>query len=859
MAFSVKSPIPPNRQDARRITQECANTVTQEFPLSANPAGNDEDLEFHISVTPVGSDEYLVRTERVFPGVPLAEEQLHWPVEQWLEQARQLMSDPVFGILQNQNLPASMPSSESGEDFDPRSPQSFPPIDASGDRGAAESSARNLIALGQQLYNALFQGSLRDSWMMAQGIAQHRQQMLRLRLGLKGNRLPRLPWEVLHDGDRTLATGTDVLFSRYQPNTGNLSVPTISPQSGNRALRILMAIAAPTDQESLELKREATYLQEELQRRARNSTPDRPRLELSTLEQPDRALLAQALEQSQYQVLHYAGHSNFGISGGDVYLVSSKTGLTETLSGDDLAGLLVNNGIQMAVFNSCRGAYTAKTDPLDNRGERNLAETLVKRGIPGVLAMAERIPDEVALTLTRLLYRNLNQGYPVDLSLSRARQGLISAYGSDRLYWALPILYFHPDFDGYLTKRRSGRDSEIDSDPFEPFEPVSGSGGFGDDTDPADEADLDGVLDEIEYGDMSNAEDAAMVGDLLRELAQPDESPSPAPSETRLASDSPSDRGSVARSPHQNAIAPTESPTPVGQSADMSKPSPFDLPPSRSDTRLLYRRQHPWLNRLLWAIGLIALVAIGVWVVRDRSRPTPEPQVSPSPTVEPTTAPALTPDRLSEANTADVTLYAIEQFNRDNLENGQKAVEALLDRGALQQASAALDPVKNADNAEVYFLRGRLAWQFVQSGNQDYSIDDARRYWETALRSRPGTLAYLEALGFAYYAEGKVEQAYQTWLDAVKAVAPDAPLSSELGAQSQAVLDAYGGLALALMKTASERSPAEGAKMQRQAVQLRQQILSANPSGFQPEALGQNWLWTQQAIRDWQQLLEMEV
>ncbi|UBF27762.1 CHAT domain-containing protein [Kovacikia minuta CCNUW1] len=64
--------------------------------------------------------------------------------------------------------------------------------------------------------------------------------------------------------------------------------------------------------------------------------------------------------------------------------------------------------------------------------------------------MAERIPDDVALNLSRLFYRNLKQLYPIDLSLSRARQGLLSSYGSNQLYWALPILYLHPEFDGYL-------------------------------------------------------------------------------------------------------------------------------------------------------------------------------------------------------------------------------------------------------------------------------------------------------------------------------------------------------------------------------------------------------------------------
>jgi hypothetical protein len=51
--------------------------------------------------------------------------------------------------------------------------------------------------LGQHLYGAVFQGTIRDSWMRAQEIAQHQQELLHLRLGLQETRLARLPWEVL--------------------------------------------------------------------------------------------------------------------------------------------------------------------------------------------------------------------------------------------------------------------------------------------------------------------------------------------------------------------------------------------------------------------------------------------------------------------------------------------------------------------------------------------------------------------------------------------------------------------------------------------------------------------------------------
>ena len=398
--------------------------------------------EFYLSVTPIWGNEYLVRTERVAPGVPLAEEQVTWAVDDWLAQASRLMKDPLQGLLRGEGLSAW----------------------AHAGAGGAGEQTNTLVALGQHLYNALFQGTIRDSWMTAQGIAKHRHEELRLRLGLKDQRLPRLPWEVLHNGDRSLATGTDVVFSRFHSGLITLIPPALLQHSleSKQPLKILMVLSAPTDQEVLALKQEALHLQEELQRTTRTGGRSQPFSEvvLNLLEQPGREQLTQSLEHEHYHVFHYAGHSDTGQSGGNLYLVSSKTGLTETLSGDDLAGLLVNNGIRLAVLNSCRGVYTA-TDGTGETDQGNLAEALIKRGVPAVLAMAERIPDDVALTLSRLFYRNLKQGYAIDLSLSRTRQGLVSSYSSHQFYWALPILYLHSAFDGYLLPS-----SNTDSSPF---------------------------------------------------------------------------------------------------------------------------------------------------------------------------------------------------------------------------------------------------------------------------------------------------------------------------------------------------------------------------------------------------------
>lgn len=810
--------------------------------------------EFHISVTPLGGDDYLVRIERVAPGVPLAEEQVRWSVDDWLLSARQLMNDPLLGVLQG--------NAAFGDDI------FFLP---EWDEPVSQSSL-NLVALGQQLYNALFQGSLRDSWMMAQAIAQNQRSVLRLRLGLKGTALPRLPWEVLHAGDRPLATGTDVAFSRYQLGPDFRHPAYALANKPHQPLKILMVIAGPSDQESLELAAEASHLQEELKSRSPNEPPA---IQLTILAQPGRERLTQALEQGQYQVFHYAGHSNLGDSGGDVYLVSDRTGLTETLNGDDLAGLLVNNGVQLAVFNSCRGAYIANQGDISTGQDRNLAEALVKRGIPAVLAMAERIPDEVALTLTRLLYRNLNQGYPIDLSLSRARQGLIAAYGSNQLYWALPVLYLHPEFDGFLTNfddaahnreqlftlddplelsptlpnpeslfgppsRLSPAQFLDDQDEFSRFDTDYGDGSLADFEDDLDPNEPDGDDTSAFIRDLLTQLDSKPVGGEVTPLANnpapplPDfvnqELPTQPPSGVALPANS---RTSAPAQP-QNIVNP-----PVNRQVTKTTPQFW---------RRVQGVPKQWL--LLGATGVMAIALYCSWLLFSKPQAKtlvnlPSVQESPG-------------DINASVNTSKLTALAIEQLSQGNLAAGQKSVEELLNREALKQASAALAvvPKSQIEKPEISFLKGRLAWQSVKKGSQDFNISDARRYWETAKKAQPKSSAYLTALGFAYYAEGNFERANQAWFDALYLL-EDTKGKSEVQAApvKKEALTIYAGLAMGLRQSAQKQSPSKRASLLNESRKLRQKVLRDAPLDFQPEALSKNWLWTEKAIKDWQVLL----
>ena len=358
---------------------------------------------------------------------------MQWPVADWLEQAKSLMQDPLLNLLKGRHN--HVIATHSGNSH----------FSVASERA----NFTTLVRLGQTLHSELFKGQLHDSWVTAQGMAQNQRDLLRLRIGIKSSRLHQLPWEALHTGTRSLATGTDVIFSRYLLSHRQVhSNPALQSSTASQVLRILMVIAAPNDQERLELKQEAHYLQSALYPHTDDTNDPSVDVQLKILEQPGRVELAQELEGGNYQALHYAGHSKLGNAGDELYLVRRQTGLIERLSSEDLTDLLINNGVKLAVFNSSGEGYSSGSDA--GWQERNLAQRLVSRGVPAVVAMTERIPDHVAITFTQLLYRNLRKGQSIDLSLNRTRQGLISAYGSHQFYWVLPTLYMHPLFDGYL-------------------------------------------------------------------------------------------------------------------------------------------------------------------------------------------------------------------------------------------------------------------------------------------------------------------------------------------------------------------------------------------------------------------------
>ncbi|MEM8501764.1 MAG: CHAT domain-containing protein [Cyanobacteria bacterium P01_D01_bin.1] len=805
--------------------------------------------EFGLSITAVGDDQYWVRTERVAKGVQLAEEKVQWPVADWLEQAKSLMHDPLLGLLKGQQnrVVATRPDGSSSV------------------RSADDTNLITLVHLGKTLHNELFRGQLRDSWVAAQGVAHHRQDLLRLRIGIKDSRLQQLPWEALHAGTRPLATGTDVIFSRYILNRHQVhSNPAVQSSAAGQVLRILMVIAAPNDQERLELKQEVHHLQLELHPRMVEASDSSVDVQLKILEQPGRAELTQELERGNYQALHYAGHSNLGNAGGDLYLVSRQTGLTERLSGEDLAGLLVNNGVKLAVFNSCRGGYSSGSD--EGWQERNLAQALVNRGMPAVIAMTERIPDHVAITFTQLLYRNLKKGLAIDLSLNRTRQGLISAYGSHQFYWVLPTLYMHPLFDGYLVKTKAELENTRLLDTIaDPFGDMFSDLGLPDmdlsirtaqkvpttqsvaiamrSTSPTEPMDVsDSGTSDITASDRRSQHDIEEPLTALSNETVVKEVSTSTVAKGLEDSNNPSALASRKKSTGFYMEPTADSSTAsVTASAEGLTNSPQSELPKLVGERL--SRSHTLHTKILTVpgaitLGLIALSGITAvtWLNRSQPRSAPVENVS----------------GLSLPTRVDLA------FQQDDLDEATVAIKALIDNNQFSDAITALQSANQTQqqDAIIAFLKGRAQWGLVKQNNSEYSVDDVRRSWVTALESESDWMEITMALGFAQYASGLDQAALDSWQRALELADRQ---STDKGAYfsdqtfGEYALNAQAGVAIAALSLADiETDPAEKELLLKQAASAYRAVITEAPAEFNANTLGANWLWIEGAIADWE-------
>jgi hypothetical protein len=287
-------------------------------------------------------------------------------------------------------------------------------------------------AFGSRLYESVFAGVVGQCLVRCLDISRGAGQGLRIRLHLNDvPELADLPWEFLyatgpHPGFLALSAFTPVV--RYLELAQAGAILPVAPP-----LRILAVVADPQDLPRLDVEREWQLLCAALE-----PMQGRRLLELERLERPTLHALQQRLRQPErdVHVLHFIGHGVYDTAQAEGGICLEDAGHNhDFVVADDLAALLRDHiPLRFVFLNACEGARSSDEDLF-----AGAAQTLVRCGMPAVLAMQFPISDAAATALAHEFYQVLAMGQPIEVASGEARKA-ISAAGNE-WEWGTPVLF----------------------------------------------------------------------------------------------------------------------------------------------------------------------------------------------------------------------------------------------------------------------------------------------------------------------------------------------------------------------------------------------------------------------------------
>ncbi|MEZ4727629.1 MAG: CHAT domain-containing protein [Caldilineaceae bacterium] len=282
--------------------------------------------------------------------------------------------------------------------------------------------------VGRQLYETIFQSTMRDVLIASQKEAEALDAGLRLRLRFSedASELAVLPWELLYDvsHERFLA------LSERQPILRYLSLPRPRPALVTKPpLSILAILSSPNGLARLDLEAEWQFLCDALAPLTKDG-----KVRLERLTTPTVAALHQRLLGDAVHVLHFVGHGVFDTERSQGMLVmADEQNEARCIGAGEVATLLANHSsLRLVYLNTCEGALGSASNVF-----AGLAQRLVQQGAPAAIAMQAAISDEAGIELARTFYAALATGRPVDAALAQARVALA---GASSMEWATPVL-----------------------------------------------------------------------------------------------------------------------------------------------------------------------------------------------------------------------------------------------------------------------------------------------------------------------------------------------------------------------------------------------------------------------------------
>lgn len=311
-------------------------------------------------------------------------------------------------------------------------------------RAISSSEEQTVQRFGGALFEALFQGAIRERYLTSLERVSGTERGLRLRLHIDPPELMVLPWEFLYD-----AQGNEFIgLSRWTPliryvDTGKAPRPV---RVGQR-LRILGMVASPHGEARLDIEQEKQALEHALR-----PLIERGEVELVWLPGQTAAALQTALWRGPWHIFHFIGHGGYDPQRREgLLMLADRSGNAAPLYASQLAQLLVDQrDLRLAVLNACESAQSDASDSFSGT-----ASILARRGLSAVLAMQYVISDAAAVEFSAAFYGALAAGLPVDGAMVEARKRLTLVFPGT-LEWGTPVLAMRaPDGQLFTIEQRA--------------------------------------------------------------------------------------------------------------------------------------------------------------------------------------------------------------------------------------------------------------------------------------------------------------------------------------------------------------------------------------------------------------------
>jgi hypothetical protein len=286
---------------------------------------------------------------------------------------------------------------------------------------------------GKQLFDAVFQDDLRLSLRRSLDEVERRDEGLRIRLWFSdAPELAALPWEFLYSEseDQFLVLSAWTPIVRYLDLTQR-----IDPLTVDGPLRILVMISSPHDYPTLDVEEEWRRIEDSLR-----PVIDRGAVTIDRSENATLLELQHKLRKNDYHIFHFLGHGGFDEKSDDgVLVMEDGHNRSRLVTGRDLGTILSDHrSLRLAVLNACEGARASDEDPFSGA-----AQSLIRRGIPAVVAMQFEITDDAAIAFAQEFYGAIADAYPVDAAIGEARRAIFGL-GND-IEWGTPVVYLRGD------------------------------------------------------------------------------------------------------------------------------------------------------------------------------------------------------------------------------------------------------------------------------------------------------------------------------------------------------------------------------------------------------------------------------